>query len=68
MFKQMIRISAIGTVLAAAVMATGAVAPATAASTFGEHVSSCAQTVGFNADHHPGMHQGRHGWAPSRSC
>ena len=25
---------------------------------FGQHVSTCAQTMGFSADHNPGMHQG----------
>jgi len=29
---------------------------------FGEHVSICAQTLGFSADHNPGMHQGASGW------
>ena len=29
---------------------------------FGQHVSTCAQTMGFSADHNPGMHQGVSGW------
>jgi hypothetical protein len=29
---------------------------------FGQHVSACAQTMGFSADHNPGMHQGVSGW------
>ena len=29
---------------------------------FGKHVSQCAQTMGFNADHNPGMHRGASGW------
>jgi len=29
---------------------------------FGQHVSTCAQTMGFSADHNPGMHQGASGW------
>jgi hypothetical protein len=29
---------------------------------FGQHVSSCAQTMGFTADHNPGVHQGASGW------
>lgn len=29
---------------------------------FGQHVSTCAQTMGLNGDHHPGMHRGASGW------
>ena len=29
---------------------------------FGQHVSTCAQTMGFDADHNPGMHHGASGW------
>lgn len=33
-----------------------------AASQFGQHVVDCAQTMGFSAEHNPGMHQGAAGW------
>ena len=49
-------------------VALGSAAPAIAAGDFGEHVSSCAQTTGLNADHNPGMHDGFHGWDPTHSC
>jgi len=70
MFKQITRLAARGTVLSAVVMATavGAAAPATAAGDFGEHVSTCAQTIGFSADHNPGMHQGFQGWHATHTC
>lgn len=29
---------------------------------FGQHVSTCAQTMGLGGDHNPGMHQGASGW------
>ena len=29
---------------------------------FGQHVSTCAQTMGLNGDHNPGMHHGASGW------
>ena len=29
---------------------------------FGRHVSDCAQTMGFNGTHNPGMHRGFSGW------
>lgn len=39
-------------------------APSVAAtgSEFGQHVSGCAQTMGFSGTHNPGMHQGFHNW------
>jgi hypothetical protein len=70
MFTQITRLASRGTVLSAAVVtiALGAGEPATAAGDFGEHVSTCAQTIGFSADHNPGMHQGFHGWDPTHTC
>jgi len=53
---------------AALTLAPGAAASAAAAGEFGEHVSSCAQSIGFNADHNPGMHQGFSGWDPDHTC
>ena len=43
-----------------AVPATAHADPATP--NFGQHVSTCAQAMGFSADHNPGMHQGVSGW------
>ena len=46
-------------------------APAQAANTnsdFGQHVSTCAQTMGFDGTHNPGMHQGKSGWDPGHAC
>jgi len=68
MFGKTIRLAAVGTALAAAVLTVGAGTPATAAGDFGEHVSTCTQTTGFSADHNPGMHQGSHGWDPTHTC
>lgn len=68
MFRQVTRLAAIGTATAAAVLTVGALTPATAAGDFGDHVSTCAQTMGFSGDHNPGMHQGRHGWDPTHTC
>ena len=41
---------------------------AAAADDFGQHVSICAKTMGFNGEHNPGMHQGFAGWDPSHQC
>lgn len=35
---------------------------------FGEHVVDCAQTMGCDGEHNPGMHRGFAGWDPSHVC
>ncbi len=44
-----------------------AAAGATTGHDYGTHVATCAQTMGFNADHNPGMHHGYAGW-PGDTC
>ena len=54
----------------ASVAALGA-SPALAANAdadFGQHVRMCAQTMGFDGTHNPGMHQGKSGWNISHNC
>ena len=36
--------------------------PTQEGSGFGQHAAQCAQTMGFSADHNPGMHHGARGW------
>lgn len=36
--------------------------PALAGSEFGHHVAECVQTMDFDGEHNPGMHQGVSGW------
>ena len=63
------RLLTAGALASAALTLVGAAAaPATAEGQFGEHVSTCARSTGFNADHNPGMHQGFHGWDPTHAC
>lgn len=50
------------TVLAVPMIGTPAWADQPGAGDFGSHVSTCAQQLGFNGDHNPGMHQGAAGW------
>lgn len=63
----LIRHIAVAATLATAtfVIATPAAAHADAATGagFGQHVRTCAQTMGFTGDHNPGMHHGYAGWA-----
>lgn len=35
---------------------------------FSAHVVMCAQTMGFNGQHNPGMHHGFAGWDPTHMC
>jgi hypothetical protein len=58
---------------AAAAIATVALAvPASAATgdgrEFGHHVVHCAQAVGFDGSHNPGMHQGFRGFTADHMC
>ena len=50
---------------AALVLATPAAAHADRATgaDFGQHIRTCAQTMGFTGDHNPGMHHGYAGWS-----
>jgi len=52
----------------AAILAVGVAAPAGADDEFGQHVQNCAQTMDFDGEHNPGMHQGAHGWSPDHVC
>lgn len=61
------RIAAAGLGLGLVLVVGAGSSPATAGD-FGEHVSTCARTMGFDADHNPGMHQGFDGWDPDHVC
>ncbi|HNV40127.1 MAG TPA: hypothetical protein PLO87_00405 [Ornithinibacter sp.] len=54
---------ALGVVLAASASA----APADAAM-YGQHVRDCAQSMGFDQNHNPGMHRGISMWDPAHTC
>lgn len=54
---------------AAVVIATPVVASASDAGRgYGHHVSECAQTMGFDGVHNPGMHRGFAGWDAEHGC
>ena len=64
-----------GVVVAAAVLVGAMVLPGVASADpgtsggdFGHHVVMCAQTMGFNGQHNPGMHHGFAGWDPAHTC
>lgn len=59
----------IATTIAVLAAAPGtAHADGTDGAAYGEHVVTCAQTVGFDGVHNPGMHDGFSGWDPSHQC
>ena len=49
-------------------MTTTPSASASDGSKFGHHVQSCAQAMGFDGTHNPGMHSGYAGWDPTHVC
>ena len=52
-----------------AVLASGSASAATEdAAAYGQHVRGCAQTMGFDHHHNPGMHQGVTMWDPAHAC
>ena len=62
-------ITAAGVVAATTALALASPAVATAAgSDFGQHVRDCAQSMGFDGTHNPGMHHGFAGWDPEHVC
>lgn len=54
----LLSLPAISLVMAAPALA----APPVGVPGFGQHVSACAQTMGFSGTHNPGMHHGAAGW------
>ncbi|MCF4121695.1 hypothetical protein L1785_11950 [Antribacter sp. KLBMP9083] len=47
---------------------TASAEAATDAGSYGAHVAACAQLVGFDGTHNPGMHKGITGWGPDHVC
>lgn len=62
-------VMAAGTVALGMYLASGtaAAAPADAAA-YGQHVRECAQSMGFDQDHNPGMHRGITMWDAEHRC
>lgn len=66
---RIIRLVCVAAVAAVSVItATPAQAAPAPVAGYGQHVKMCAQMMGFDGDHNPGMHQGRASWDPSHTC
>ncbi len=63
-----IRLVCAAAVAAVSIITATPAQAAPAAADYGQHVKMCAQMMGFDRDHHPGMHQGRANWDPSHTC
>ncbi|MDN5796790.1 MAG: hypothetical protein L0H79_13685 [Intrasporangium sp.] len=66
--RKLFRATAVLALAGAGVLAAGPAQAANANAEFGQHVSACAQTMGFDGTHNPGMHQGKSGWEPGPMC
>lgn len=66
--RKLFRATAVLALAGAGALAAGPAQAANANSDFGQHVSNCAQTMGFDGTHNPGMHQGKSGWEPGHMC
>ena len=56
------RASMVAVTVTALTLLTAAPGSASETDNFGQHVRTCAQTMGFSGDHNPGMHHGAAGW------
>ena len=55
-------------VLGAVTASSSASAAPADAAMYGQHVRECAQSMGFDQQHNPGMHQGISRWDPDHAC
>lgn len=55
-------------VLGAVIASSSASAAAVDGAGYGQHVRECAQLMGFDQLHNPGMHQGISMWDPGHTC
>lgn len=69
MTRRLLR-TAVLAALTSIALASGTATAATGSegSTFGHHVSQCAQGIGFDGMHNPGMHQGFSGVPTHHEC
>lgn len=56
------------TTVGLALLGAGTATAANSGQDYGQHVRTCAQEMGFDGMHNPGMHQGFAGWNPEHVC
>lgn len=66
--RKILRTVVVFAVAGAGVLAASPAQAADSNADFGQHVSACARTMGFDGAHNPGMHQGKSRWMPTDTC
>ena len=66
--RRIVRSVVVFAVAGAGVLAATPAQAADSNADFGQHVSTCARTMGFNSAHNPGVHHGKTGWMPTSTC
>ena len=66
--RTLINVTSAAALTASVALAGTVLAPASASDDFGKHVVACAQGVGFDGSHNPGMHRGYADWDPAHAC
>lgn len=63
------RVVAVVALAGSAVMSAGSAQAVDSNADYGQHVRMCAQDMGFDGSHNPGVHhQGKSGWEPGHTC
>lgn len=66
--RTMTKAVVVASLAASGVLLAGPAQAASEDADYGQHVRTCAQTMGFDGTHNPGMHEGKSGWEPSHEC
>jgi len=66
--RNMLKALAVVSLAGSGLLLAGPAQAADSAADYGQHVTVCAQTMGFDGMHNPGMHRGISGWDPSHTC
>ena len=66
--RKVVKVVAVVALAGSGLLVAGPAQAADPRASYGQHVKTCAQTMGFDGMHNPGMHQGRSGWDPSHTC
>ncbi len=68
MGKAIVRLLVLSAAAFAVLAPTAASASDATGRDFGQHVKTCAQTIGFDATHNPGTHHGFSDWSHIHHC
>lgn len=66
--RRSVAIAGVATLAVVVLPASASAETGTTGGDFGHHVVMCAQEMGFDGQHNPGMHQGFAGWDAAHPC